>query len=1194
MNFATISSSTTDPNLQNNSASATATVTACGTTAPSLVSPADNASNLSSPVTFTWSSVPNATGYELWLAVDDGAPSLVSTTASTSATINVAGNKATWYAGAKFANNCATIDSASRSFTLAKAVNCDGHGVVTLLSPAPAATISSPVTFTWTSISQAVGYRVWISIDGGAAQDVGSTNGATTLTATIPPGAITWFVDALFAGCPPTHSSTMPFTVPTPDPCANHSAASLIAPSNNATSQTSQIIFQWTSAASASGYRLYASIDNAPFNALGTTSNTTLTKAISSGHVVWYVETLFDGCTSIESAHRIFDVPKAQDCGTQVATLIAPADNATTSNTNVTFQWNGIENATSYEVWLALNDAAPTFLASTTATSLTHEVPAGTLEWFVRTNVDRCDPRDSAHRHFTYTPPPACSDAHPVVIAPLENSTTFAPVNLTWKEVAGASSYRIRISVDGAAFTTFAQVPSAHLDDANIPTGAIDWIVDAIFNDNCPQTSSSPSHFTVLAKPQGCVAPTSPAIFGATSVSSAIPYTVRWQKVAGGSSYLLQESQNGAFTDASGQSTDDDNADFVHTNSGNAPITFFYRVRAISNCTTQPGPYSPVLAVIILPSKPAGTSLTGVLPSDQEQNISYTIPLDASLAGSSFVATVNEPFLSVTPSSGVIATGGTTLNVTANTTGLPLGTTLGGVTVTMTAPTSSSNRAAAKVTTTTTTTVSVSLVTPVQPKANTAPPPDALIIPAVAHADGINSKFQSDVRITNTASQTQKYQVTFTPTGDNGAKSAKQTTIDVDAGKTVALDDLLGTWFSSGAFTGQIGTLELRPLTQLSGATVAGNPLANLATFASSRTFNTTSNGTFGQYIPAIPFGNFIGNANAVLSLQQIAQSQAFRTNIGLVEGSGNPAAVLISVFGGDGKKISEFPMTLTAGQHTQFNLAQQGVNVSDGRVEVKVTSPAGKVTAYASVLDNLTNDPMLVSPITLSQSGATKFVIPGVADINNGLANWRSDTRIYNPSSKTVNATLRFYSQSGGDPKVAQITLAPNEVKQLDNTLASVFGVSNDGGALHITTTESSNLITSARTYNLTTNGTYGQFINGVTPNDAAGLGGRAIQVLQVEESDRYRSNIGIAEVNGKSASVELALVPADGRVTAKLTFDLAPNEFRQFNLRSFGVGTTYNGRVSVRVTGGDGRITGYASVIDATTQDPTFIPAQ
>src|SRR5205085_5022286 len=198
-NKATITSNTTDPNSANNSASATATVTqtACGNTAPQLSSPADNASSLTSPVTFTWQSVVNATGYELWLAIDDGTPSLVSTTVGTTSTINVAGNKASWYVGAKFDNNCATVYSAPRTFTLAQATNCDGHGVVALVAPAPNATVTSPVSFAWTSTAQAIGYRVWISVDGGAAQDVGSTDGATSLTATIQPGTIAWFVDAL-------------------------------------------------------------------------------------------------------------------------------------------------------------------------------------------------------------------------------------------------------------------------------------------------------------------------------------------------------------------------------------------------------------------------------------------------------------------------------------------------------------------------------------------------------------------------------------------------------------------------------------------------------------------------------------------------------------------------------------------------------------------------------------------------------------------------------------------------------------------------------------------------------------------------------------------------------------------------------------------------------------------------------------
>jgi hypothetical protein len=56
-----------------------------------------------------------------------------------------------------------------------------------------------------------------------------------------------------------------------------------------------------------------------------------------------------------------------------------------------------------------------------------------------------------------------------------------------------------------------------------------------------------------------------------------------------------------------------------------------------------------------------------------------------------------------------------------------------------------------------------------------------------------------------------------------------------------------------------------------------------------------------------------------------------------------------------------------------------------------------------------------------------------------------------------------------------------------------------------------------------------------------------------------------------------------------------LAANEFRQFNvIRELGVGNVYNGRISVRVIDGQGRVTAYGSVIDEVTQDPTYVPAQ
>jgi hypothetical protein len=447
--------------------------------------------------------------------------------------------------------------------------------------------------------------------------------------------------------------------------------------------------------------------------------------------------------------------------------------------------------------------------------------------------------------------------------------------------------------------------------------------------------------------------------------------------------------------------------------------------------------------------------------------------------------------------------------------------------------------------------------------------------------------------------------VTFTPSGESGITQGQQSTFSVEPGQTVALDDILRSWFGTGGGNA-FGSLEIRPLTQTSDATsgAAFSGLANFTSFASSRTFNATSNGTFGQYIPAVPFANFIGSAapgasRTVLSLQQIAQSQLYRTNLGLLEGSGQPASLLVRVFGADGQALTDFPVQLNGGQHLQLGsfLLQQGFNnLSDGRVEIEVLSEGGKVTAYASVIDNITNDPLLVSPVPITDTGASKWVIPGVADIASGFANWQTDMRLFNGGTEPVEATLQFFSMGGGAPKTKIVTLQPGQVQQYDKALASLFETTNDGGAVHITTADPARLVATARTYNQTSSGTYGQFISGVTLAETAGVESRPLQLLQVEESERFRSNIGITEVTGNPVKVEITIVPPDTIFSVNTELTLRANEFRQLGslLSSFGFDETHNARITVRVIEGLGRVTAYASVIDMLTNDPTYVPAQ
>jgi hypothetical protein len=147
----------------------------------------------------------------------------------------------------------------------------------------------------------------------------------------------------------------------------------------------------------------------------------------------------------------------------------------------------------------------------------------------------------------------------------------------------------------------------------------------------------------------------------------------------------------------------------------------------------------------------------------------------------------------------------------------------------------------------------------------------------------------------------------------------------------------------------------------------------------------------------------------------------------------------------------------------------------------------------------------------------------------------------------------------------------------------------------MHLTTAAPARLVVTARTYNQTAKGTFGQFISAVTPEEAVGVGDRALQILQIEESPRFRANIGFVEVAGHPVTLEVTVTPADAEPVTT-TVALGANEFRQINsmLRLLGIADTTNARISVRAIAGEGRATAYASVIDLKTNDPLYVPAQ
>jgi hypothetical protein len=684
-----------------------------------------------------------------------------------------------------------------------------------------------------------------------------------------------------------------------------------------------------------------------------------------------------------------------------------------------------------------------------------------------------------------------------------------------------------------------------------------------------------------------------PPILGAPPVvTSTIPYAVSWEgDLTVVPNFELQQAGEADFANPETVTVAGLSRTIAAGGAIAQPVRRQFRVRAA--CAGAPGPWSAPVSTILTPPPsetasefsihaPAGTS-TRVI-----QN--YLVPGFGETANASdtFRITIGVPWMTVFPAQGALSAGGTTIQITIDPALLPDGTTSAWMRV-------ETIQAGGTVTRDVPVVVNLAgLVTPRPRDLN--PPAGTRIIPAVAHADGFNSRFETDVRLTNASAEPIGYDLTYTRSGANGAAEGLRTTLTVASNATVALDDVVLAFFGAGVLgVPGVGTLEIRPR---SGGT--------LDSFASSRTYNVSSSGTFGQFIPALLAESFIGPLSSDpldrISLQQVASSAAYRTNLGLVEGSGTGVAVVVRLIDGNGTVLGSVPLSLGPYEHQQIGLTDPrlfpGVVLEDGRLEIEVTGTGGTVTAYASVLDNRTADPLLVSPVQAGRISESRYVLPGIAELNTAR-NFHSDVRIFNAGNSPVALNLTYRPQTGEPtpvPLAETVTIGAGAIIAVNNVLPTIWQLDGTAGAVTIVAQTPATLVATARTYSRDAEGgTRGQFIPAISGGEAVGAGERALQVLQLEQSANYRSNLGLFEVTGHDATIEIVAYTAAG-ASAPLPVALAGGEFRQIGsiLTQLGVPLEANGRISVRVTGGTGRVSAYASVIDNRTEDPTYIPAQ
>lgn len=213
-------------------------------------------------------------------------------------------------------------------------------------------------------------------------------------------------------------------------------------------------------------------------------------------------------------------------------------------------------------------------------------------------------------------------------------------------------------------------------------------------------------------------------------------------------------------------------------------------------------------------------------------------------------------------------------------------------------------------------------------------------VPAAAHAAGVGgSQWRTDFFARNrNASEGATVTIELMPR-DSDNSDRVSVSYDLAAAEVLPLKDIVLSAFGEDSMAAALRVCGTEPL------------------HVSTRTFNQSDGGTFGQAIPGLAASAAIGDGGTGW-LIGLAESETFRTNIGFTNTSNSPASVKVTFFDGAGVELGTLDYTVPPFGHRQISSPfgdVTGDEVTDGSVSVLVSD--SDVIVYASVVDNATDD---------------------------------------------------------------------------------------------------------------------------------------------------------------------------------------------------------------------------------------------
>ncbi len=493
------------------------------------------------------------------------------------------------------------------------------------------------------------------------------------------------------------------------------------------------------------------------------------------------------------------------------------------------------------------------------------------------------------------------------------------------------------------------------------------------------------------------------------------------------------------------------------------------------------------------------------------------------------------------------------------------------------------------------------------------------VIPAAASVRGNHgADWRTDVVIHNPSQNPAVVTIRMigpSPEGLPGVPDMVTLPETIEFGQTLVVTDAIASLFpqrSSGALL-------------LTARDAEGHPVPIVVT---SRTWTSRPgpSGTFGQGIPAVAWeddGTINDLEQVLIGLQA---SEDFRTNIGLVNLSQTTLGVFaIDILDSMGELLATHWFDLPPQSWIQHNglPAFLGLEGSDMAASIRLVDwmdlspwgfsdvPAPDWVAYGSKVDNWTNDPTFVEALqeTTKWGIARNRIVPAAAHTEGAEgSNWVTDLMIHQAGGSSLTfvkiEAVPSDSTLAGPASKFTILVLPGQTLTIDDIIGGYFP-EHEVAALTIRGENADGLTDlkiSSRTWTSSDDGdgSYGQSISGLPRR----YGLDPVIVPGLTESTTFRSNLGIVNpsTNLRQTFI-IQILDSAGQTQGTLSRTLEPMSHTQINsiLQSLGLGGGgYTAIVQLQSSENlylemtdpwDPIFTAYGSIIDNTTNDPTFV---